>query len=154
MTRQFLPCLATLLLAGCGLARDIEANKKFQADMAALKSESAACPSKATLRLQVECVNAAENQFLRPYVAHQDLLNLGQTNRLAVAGKLERRQITPDDAALELAKVNTAIASELERRNTGRRSAAAQEANAAANAAAATRSVTCAPSMSGAVTCN
>lgn len=146
--------LIALALSACGLARDIEADKKMRADMVALRAETAACDQRPTLRGKVECVNNAENQYLRPYVTHQDLLNLGQANRLSLAGKVERHEIRPDDAVLELAKVNSAITSELQRRNTSLRSVQAQEANAAANQAAASRTVTCTNLGMGTVTCN
>jgi hypothetical protein len=62
------------------------------------------------------CVNRAEDQYLRPGFAYPDLLDLRQATHLSIATRLNKHEITPDEALLEAGRSDAQISAEFQRR--------------------------------------
>jgi hypothetical protein len=100
------------------------------------KAATAVCHQKYAIktieavRPNFQCIIDAENNILRPLHPYPDLLDKKQITRMVLVTKLERRQVSPQDAALELAKSDSDAAAELHRRLNADRAVRAQEAAA------------------------
>jgi hypothetical protein len=77
--------------------------------------------------LWAQCQTEAENLYWGN-VSNPDLLSLRQARRAEIASRLQRGHITLEQASLELATMQSQIASE-----TSKRQAEAQSASAASN---------------------
>jgi hypothetical protein len=124
-------CVAVLLsfcLVGCGVVR--EAHNREQA--AQLNEALNACgPMQAGPTRWAQCQSEAENKYWGDW-PYRDLLNLKQARRAEITSRLERKQITVEQANVELATMVSEIVSESTRRETATRSVSAQQAAAAA----------------------
>ena len=128
--------------AGCGLARQQEAQAKAAALQVQHKAALQGCDEKVpsgnpkTTVARAQCINAAIG-ILRPLVPYPDLLDLTQAHLLAAAERVEKGQLTIAQASELIAQKNSEIAAEEQRRNLANRAVAAQEGVAAANLMAA-----------------
>lgn len=156
MRKNLVICAGLILsLPACGLARQAEAQSKFDAAKAELPSALQSCidrHKRGELKKFVDrasCMNDAENRIARPALqSGGDLLTLRQATRTSLAEKVDKKAISETDAQLEMAKLMTEIVSEDQKRNTASRAVLAQEAAVAAATAPRTcsrfgRSVTC-----------
>jgi hypothetical protein len=118
--------LLSLGVGGCvtgqsGLARQTEA-------------ATAACRAQALTSYvaRAKCLNDAAN-IARPTSRNPDLFDLETASRLEIAIRVDKKEITPEQGALEYAKLEAQLTSEAQSRNLANRSVAAQEqvANAA-----------------------
>lgn len=136
------------LLTGCSAISDALEQKKADEIRAKYRAETAACEAKyptgnlSTLKPHLACIQAAENATLRPIHPQPDLLDLQQTQHMAIVTRVERREISPEEGAAAMAKVNSEVQSEIQRRGNAGRMADAQEslANAAYRSTACIRS--------------
>jgi hypothetical protein len=135
---------AVLLLAGCGLARQAEQQKLHAEAIASALAEGDACKKRYDAVDRAQAVARAEcliraSQPLRPYEARPDLFDLRQAKLRVVAEKYAAGQISYAEAGLQMAELNSSLASFDQQQALARRSVQAQESAAAA----ANRSVTC-----------
>jgi hypothetical protein len=77
-----------------------------------------------------KCMAKAEEILRSAPGVYQDLITLRQTTRIALATKIENKQITTEEAAAQMAQVMSYVASEAQRRDTGQQTANAQQAAA------------------------
>ncbi len=87
------------VLAACSLT-DIRLTPKVDfanAQMARAKIECDAAypPSQGSFLAHAQCINAAQNWVLRPLMPYPDLLALAQTNREALAIRVDRGELSP-----------------------------------------------------------
>lgn len=135
---RLLLALPVALLAGCASDAGPPPPNRYEIAMSAFDAASADCqrnyPTKTAtqLRRNFECIAAAENAHIRPVHPYSDLLDQKQFTRMALVSKVERRQMTGEEAAAELAKSNAEIMGEFHRRMDRDRAARAQEAAALA----------------------
>ena|GEM_PF-1494081 len=83
---------------------------------------------------EARCLNDAEEIRLPLMRRYTDLIKLQSATRLALAEKVDRKQITPIQANLEFQTQVAQIRSEMQRRRNSNRIAEAQEQTANANA--------------------
>jgi hypothetical protein len=83
-------------------------------------------PRKGQQAAWAACANEAERP-LGAFQPYPDLLELKFANRLALSAKMDRGQITYEDAQLESAKLNSQVMAEFERRTNAKRAVNAQE---------------------------
>lgn len=127
-----------VLLSGCGTAQAPRQVNAYDEARYHLEWAYDACRRNhsgntgATLEKRFQCMDSAENEHLRPVFPYPDLLNLRQAARHSLLAKVQRGELKPDEAALELAKTQSQIAAEVERRLSNERSVAAQRAGALA----------------------
>jgi hypothetical protein len=74
-----------------------------------------------------KCMAKAEEILRSAPGVYQDLITLRQTTRIALATKVENKQIAPEDAAAQMALTISYVASEAQRRDTGQQTANAQQ---------------------------
>jgi len=150
--------LAGSLVGSCGIAKRAEqeaAYKKANEDMA---TAIAACevrfpaPRKGQQAAWGRCMNDAERPMLA-YQPYPDLLELKFANRVALLARIDRGQLTPEDAALEAAKLSSQVMAEYQRRTNSSRAVLAQETSAAAASTAASAASSAAFRQSLGVTC-
>ena len=98
-------CLTALIvLAGCGFIRDVQLTpevSRANAQMAAAKIDCDAKfpPAPGHYLAHSRCVDAAQNWVLRPLMPYPDLLNLQQSNREALAARVDRGDLDPGEFA-------------------------------------------------------
>jgi hypothetical protein len=137
VVRKVSAAFLCIALAGCGLAREAEELREARAAGYAWGAAQAECnkryaqPKQGQMAALATCLNDAE-RLVQRFQPYPDLLELKFANRLAIAAKLDRGQISSEDAQLEAARMSSHLTSELERRLQGRRSVEAQEATAGA----------------------
>ncbi len=125
------------LLAACGIAQQAERREALQKATAASSAAKADCERRFTpvRRGQVanwaNCLNEAE-RLLLPFYPYPDLLELKFASRASLGAKLDRGQISEEDAQLEAARLSSQLTAELDRRRQARRAVEAQETMAAA----------------------
>jgi hypothetical protein len=126
--------IALILAVGLALAGCVnnQLSPEAKANMAQARE---ACAVEKSAVAKANCLNAVDNEYIRPRLRTTDLLDLYQAERAALAEKVDAGAMTPAEAALKLAQMKTEIISEDQRRS-----------NNAAMAAAAT--------MAGSTTCN
>lgn len=134
-------CLA-IALPGCGLARQHELRAKI-ADLQAQNAAAVAdCDARipkgnaATAVARSQCINDA-NMILRPIMPYPDLWDQLLATNLAIAERVQNKQITILQANEMLAQKRSEIVAEEQRRSLARRSVGAQEAIASASVEAA-----------------
>jgi hypothetical protein len=120
-----------LALNGCGVVRQAELAKAKEH----LSAQQADCraqhPNSQAER--ADCITAAENETLRPFEGNDaDLLTLTQAKRRVLAAKVDRGEMTDDDAKLEYAQFMAAVKVEAQRRRNADSAAAAQQSAASA----------------------
>jgi hypothetical protein len=103
--------LCLTLLCGCGVvARQQQA--QAQSD---IKIARAACDAQiqrqvGTYAAHAKCVNDAIERIAIPAARHPDLVRLQEATRMALSVRVDRREITPEDAALAMARADTEVA--------------------------------------------
>jgi hypothetical protein len=108
-----------LALAGCV---DNQLSPEAKANMTQARE---ACTLEKSAVAKANCLNAVDNEYVRPRLRTTDLLDLYQAERVALAEKVDARAMTPTEAALKLAQMKTEIISEDERRSNNAAMAAA-----------------------------
>jgi hypothetical protein len=125
--------IALILAVGLAVAScNNQLSPEAKANMAQARE---ACALEKSAAAKASCLNAVDNEYIRPRLRTTDLLDLYQAERAALAEKVDAGAMTPAEAALKLAQMKTEVISEDQRRS-----------NNAAMAAAAT--------MAGSTTCN
>jgi len=130
--------LIGLTVSGCGLMRQ----REYQERVAALKQQSAdaaqlcqtSFPVEDTKRAvaRAQCLNDA-SLILRPIVPYPDLLDLNNANRMEIAEKSQKGQITRAQAVQEFTQLYSNLIAEEQRRLLANRSVNAQETAAVAS---------------------
>ena len=125
--------LATSLLWGCVAMKPAW---QSQFDSAAME-----CGGKYTNQdlVWARCMAQAEEILRSAPGVYQDLITLRQTSRIAIASKVERKEISREQAGAEMAQVMSYVASEAQRRDSGQQAANAQMLQAAAGIMVANR---------------
>ena len=111
--------MLALALAGC-VNNELSAEAK--ANMA--QARAARALEKPAIA-DAKCLNAVDDEFLRPRLRTTDLLDLYHAERLELAEKVDAGAKTPTEAELKLAQVKTEIVSEDQHRTNNARMAAA-----------------------------
>jgi hypothetical protein len=134
--------LSCLALAGCGLGKQAEFARNRDAAKAEVAAAIEACKAKPlpTLSAKARCLNEAEAP-LRAYGHNPDLFNVRAASRVALAEKVDAKQMSVADAELEFAKLNAQMTTE--EQNRANSSTAARASMIAATAAASPPSVSC-----------
>lgn len=114
-----------LLLTACATGPSALDRASKQAE-----EEAANCPG-TTQTAFYTCKNEIDRRLVRPHFRYPDLLDVAMASRLAIGAKLDRREISSEDAQLALARISSQLVAENERRGLARRSVAAQEAASA-----------------------
>lgn len=132
--------ILTVALGGCGLVAEAQNRKDVEERTMAFQAAMDRCkqqfplPPKSNGRAHFQCFHEAENAYIRPIHPHPDLLSLRQANQMAIVGKIERGEMTSDEANLANAKNVADVNAEMQRRgNDNRAVAAAEDAAYAAN---------------------
>ena len=113
-----------IALGGCGVVQQVA----FARAKARLAVEQADCRALSESYAQkADCLTAAEDETIRPFVNDGDVLTLGQARRKLVAVKLDRGEITEDEARLEMAQIMSAATNEDIQRSNAARAVSAQE---------------------------
>lgn len=145
--RQFsVAMLVPVLLFGCA---DQRANQQQIADTVA--SEAAAWAAECDRKFPkprkrgqnvpwATCANVAERPMFSTH-PYPDLLEMRFATRLALAAKVDKGALSPEDATLEGLRHDASTNAEIERRNTNRMNADTQRAAALAAFMAANRPV-------------
>lgn len=133
--------LMTVALTACA-----RGPSKIDLAIKQIDEETARCPATPMLAY-AQCAGEIEQRVMKPVISRPDLVDVYVATRLALAGKVDRKEMRREDADLQLAQTKSQLISEYERMGLARRSVVAQEA------AAAPRSVTC-MNVGGVVTCN
>jgi hypothetical protein len=154
-----------LTLAGCVSSQNAQ-NEEYARLKATNEQALAACGASAkagkfsSMAAYARCLNDADAFVVSTWGQNADLAHLRMAQRAAIFEQVDRKQITPAQAAAQFAQADAAIRSEQQRRNNATLAVAAQvvaqqqAAIAASNVAlAASRPVTC-YRMSYLVTCN
>jgi hypothetical protein len=81
---------------------------------------------------RARCMAIAEDILRTAPGVYQDLITLRQTSRIALATKVQNKQMSREDAAAQMAQVMSYVASEAQRRDTGQQVANSQQAAAVA----------------------
>lgn len=76
--------------------------------------------------LHARCVDGAINRLWLPYARDRDLVRLQQAARVALSARVDRHEITPEDAAVQMAEVDSRVADIAHKRAIDERAAAAQ----------------------------
>ena len=74
-----------------------------------------------------KCVTLASDRYIRPNHPYPDLLNLSDANRLALAEKIAKGQLSVAEATQQSAAMNSQIVAEAQRRSLATRAVTAQE---------------------------
>lgn len=80
--------------------------------------------------VRAQCLNDAEKKIYGPTYSFPDLLTLKHEYKLALARKIDKGEMSPEDARLQFAEVNTRIQTLFEARRNARAAADAQSARA------------------------
>ena len=138
--------LVSFCLAACGV---LQAEKTRELDAQYEAATNACGPMQAGPKRWAQCQTDAENRYIKDGEAgglgpfpYRDLITLKQARRADVATRLERGQITVEQANVELATANSQNVSEATRRQTAAQSVSAQQAAAAAAYMSAVRPAT------------
>lgn len=122
---------APLALGGCGLVRQAElakAQERVAAERADCRAQHPGSHAE-----RAHCFTAAENAILRRFADNDgDLLTLLQAKRKVLATKVDRGEMTDNDAKLEFAQFMTALKDESQRRTNANSAATAQRSAASA----------------------
>lgn len=127
----------SLILAGCGLARQHELQVRYEQLKADAYAAAQRCdetipagnPKTAVARAKCQTEAWA---ILRPTMPYPDLLDLLIAKRIAIAERVEKGQITISEANEAIAAARSEATAEEQRRQLANRSIAAQEGLAAA----------------------
>jgi hypothetical protein len=95
-----------------------------------------------TASAQAACFNAADQHLLAAGMSNGDLLRLRMAARAEIAERMDNKQLTPAQATLELAKLDSQLSSTAQGRDATMVNALAQS-EAAAAATRAARPVSC-----------
>lgn len=125
-------------VASCGSAQRADKERIAQIETAS-KAGIAACdtrfpqPRRGQQAAWARCVGEAERPLIATVpVGYRDLFEVKAATRTALSAKLDRGEISPEDAQLEAARANSQLMAELEKRQLARRAVEAQEDSAAA----------------------
>src|SRR5262245_17703295 len=121
---RYFAILISLCLVGCGAlleASDHDRENRYNAAV------SGCGQMQSDPVLWAQCQTEAENLYWRK-ASNRDLLSLRQARRAEIASRLERRQITLEQANVELSIMQSQITSE-----TSKRQADAQSGSAASD---------------------
>lgn len=110
-------------LAGCATG-----SSKIDIATAQAQQEKSHCPTNKGRTAQANCLNEIDRRLLRPLFTRPDLIDLFTTTRLALAIRVDKGEMRPEEADVQLAQLASQMTSEMERQNLARRSVAAQEA--------------------------
>ena len=120
--------IVSTLLAGCAI-NNSPAPNRYEMAIQGFDAAERACTSVAAtienLRRAFQCITDAENAHIRSLHPYSDLLDLKHARRMALVSRVERRQITTEDATVELATLNAEIMAEVQRRLNSDRTARA-----------------------------
>jgi hypothetical protein len=117
------------LLSGCGRA---EQQRKHDLQMLEITKND--CPTyfpKDRIE-QANCINRAEDRYLRPHITYGDLLTVVQTQRHLLATQVARGALSPDAAAVKLAQVVADMHDRARQRENMAMAAQAQQSQATA----------------------
>ncbi len=127
--------LIASLLPGCGVVADAQ-NKERQQNLAAEekaafeKCEAQHPKPRSKQTPWTNCINEAETRISRASAPFPDLLDQRMAAQSLLAAQVDAGKLSLEEARLQLAKINTELTSEGERRAGGRRSVRAQETDA------------------------
>lgn len=129
------PLAATLVFSGCVVLQDsgplmAQPGATVPAQQQALRAARQACNAQypeqiGSYVLHARCVVAINRLWLR-YARDPDLVRLQQAARMALSARVDRLEIAPDDAALQMAEVDSRVADIARQRAIDNRAAAAQ----------------------------
>lgn len=130
--------IVSVALSGCGIAARQEAEQAEKQRRADMEAAFTACDQtqfsgKTQHRDRAQCMVNVANRYIRPIDPYPELLDLLSATRLSIASRVDRGEITEDDARLAFQQKMAELTSERERRNQGRDMVSAQQQ--AANAA-------------------
>jgi hypothetical protein len=109
---RYFAVLISLCLAGCGsLLESVDQDRENKYNAAV----SDCGPIQSDPVVWAQCQTQAENLYWGN-MSDRDLLSLRQTRRAEIAGRLQRGQITLEQAYVELATLQTQIMSEASKR--------------------------------------
>lgn len=121
--------LSSFVLGSCAAQRAAE---RERAAREAIAGCNATFPTSVPRQnaLRVQCLADAENRIYGPIYPYPDLLNLKHEYRLALAKKVDRDEMTAEDARLRFAEITTRIQNIYEQRRNARARADAETAQA------------------------
>lgn len=116
------------LLTGCSTTQS-----EFTKAVAEARPELEQCETKYPFRrgtavARMNCLAEVRNRRVRHVMPHRDLLDLQNAAQLNIASRLDRGQISQEEAQLALAQQNTQVIGEMDRRDLARRAVRAAEA--------------------------
>jgi hypothetical protein len=126
-----------LLLSGCGMARQKEAQDRLNEALAQVRSATDACnlsfprQQQSTAVARSQCIGQATLP-LRPFVPFPDLFDQEAANRNLLAERWQGGKITIAEFDAQGAQMHSQIVAEEQRRQLAGRSVSAQETAAAA----------------------
>jgi hypothetical protein len=121
-----------LLIAACGLARQAELQKQREELMAKSNAIAADCDSKfpkgnqPTVLARIQCLNQAL-EVIRPVMPYPDLLDTYMASRLAIAERVQNKQMSVAEGNALIMQKKSDIVAEEQRRQLASRSVNAQE---------------------------
>lgn len=117
-----------LFVGGCGLVAQAERNKQILELTELSNKKTAACQSEPfTTHVNLAiCLNRAK-EVLIPIAPHPDLVTLLASQRIEIAERVDRREITPAEGDVQFNLARTNAIAESNRRSLAQRSVSAQE---------------------------
>lgn len=112
----------SMIVAGCAAVR----SSNLEAATEAAQREVAKCPSAPRAEF-ARCANEITNRTIKPLHPYPDLVDVVSTARLSLAVKVDRGEMSKEDADMQFAKLQSDVVGEVERRRLARRSVRAQE---------------------------
>jgi len=123
-----------LVLSACGVAQQIDHRKaRDEAQAADIACQTQFPRGSKQYVEHANCLNDAERRIIGSRTQYPDLLNLKMTYRSALAAKVQRGEMSLEDAGVQFAQVTAAISSEELNRNNARMAVQAQQSAAMGN---------------------
>jgi hypothetical protein len=123
---------AGIFVAGCGLVRQAELQKQREELTAQSNAAAATCDAQfpkgnqSTVLARIQCLNQAI-EILRPIMPYPDLLDNFMATRLAIAERVQQKQISIAEGNALIMQKRSDIVGEEQRRQLANRSVNAQE---------------------------
>ena len=122
--------VSSLLVVGCTHTEQARVEHRAQVAARDAAAGFALCnrgKRYGVIRTAVEhakCMNAVEDRYLQPLHPYGDLYAVRRAQRLMLAAKQDRKQLTEEDVQREFAQFSAKIEAEADRRGTANRLAA------------------------------
>jgi hypothetical protein len=114
-------------LAGCATTQRAEMQNRAALAKAEFAAEKAKCaelwpPSQGNYLPRAKCESIAFDRIGKPLVPNPDLFELAWSYRIALADRVDRGELSPEDGRLRMAQVNAQLSTEARNRlNAARR---------------------------------